>query len=81
MTEFTITQPFVDDWRGVLADPPSSPREGWRYIDSDDDKLYIYYDGSWQELHQLTPAALSYLLLETGDTLLLETGDKLALED
>ncbi len=67
-------------FKGVLASAPTSPAEGWHYINSGDDKLYMYYGGSWQELHALTPAALTYLLLETGDAILLENGDKLALE-
>jgi hypothetical protein len=65
---------------GILASAPTSPTEGCMYVNSGDDTLYIYYGGTWQALHVLTPAALSFLLLEDGTTLLLETGDKLALE-
>jgi len=67
-------------FRGILAAAPAGPSNGWLYINSGDDKMYIYYGGTWQALHTLTPAALTYLLLETGDKILLETGDKLALE-
>ena len=67
-------------FKGVLAAAPSSPEEGWTYVDSGDDGYYIYYGGSWQLLHTLTPAALSFLLLEDGFYLLKEDSDKLALE-
>lgn len=69
------------NFQGVLAAAPSNPQEGWTYINSGDDGYYIYYDGTWQLLHTLTPAQLSFLLLETGDILLKEDGDKVALED
>jgi hypothetical protein len=68
------------NFRGVSATAPSSPQEGWTYIDSDDNGYYIYYGESWQLLHTLTPAALNFLLLESGDILLKEDGDKLALQ-
>jgi len=69
----------LDDYKGVLATAPSNPDQGWRYISSADDTMYVYYGSTWQAIHVLTPEALSYLLLETGDTILLESGDKLAL--
>ncbi len=70
----------ADDFKGVLAIAPANPIEGWRYIDSDNDTMYVYYGGSWQSIHVLTPATADYLLMETGDTLLLESGDKIVLE-
>ena len=63
----------------VLASAPTSPTEGSWYINSGDNKVYVYYGGTWQDLHALTPAAANYLLLESGDSLLLESGDKLIL--
>jgi hypothetical protein len=47
----------VDDYKGLLSSPPSDPEVGDRYIDSDDDTMYIYYSGAWQAIHVLTPAA------------------------
>lgn len=67
-------------FRGVSASEPSSPEEGWTYINSSDNGYYIYYGETWQLLHTLTPATLSFLLLETGDILLKEDGDKVALQ-
>lgn len=62
-------------FQGVLASAPSSPQEGWTYINSGDNGYYIYYAGSWQLLHTLTPAAASYRLLEDGSSFrLLEDG-------
>lgn len=59
----------------VSADAPSNPKEGTMYIDSDDDKLYIYYGGSWQELHTLTPAVADVRVVIGGDTRTLIGGD------
>lgn len=68
-------------FKGVLASAPSTPLEGWTYINSGDNGYYIYYGETWQLLHTLTPAALEFLLMETGEFLLLEDGtSKLALE-
>lgn len=70
-----------DDFKGLLASAPAGALEGWRYINSGDNGYYIYYGGTWQLLHTLTPAVLSFLLLEIGDYILLEDGtSKLALE-
>jgi hypothetical protein len=41
---------------GVLAAAPASPGEGDTYLNSGDNKLYMYYSFSWQELHNLTAA-------------------------
>lgn len=68
------------DYPKILATAPSGPKEGYTYINSVDNGYYIYYGGAWQLLHTLTPAALEYLLLESGNFFLLETGDKLAVE-
>lgn len=59
-------------FRGVLASAPSTPEEGWTYINSSDYKYYIYYGGAWQELHTLTPATVYALELEGAVTDLLE---------
>lgn len=67
-------------FRGVSASEPTSPVEGWTYINSGDDGYYIYYGGTWQLLHTLTGASDSFLLLEDGFIVLLETGDKLVLQ-
>lgn len=67
-------------FRGVFASAPSYPQQGWTYVNSGDNTLYIYYGSSWQALHVLIPAALEYLLTEAGDFLLLENGDKFVKE-
>lgn len=33
---------------------PSGALDGWMYINTTDNKIYIYYGGTWQELHTLT---------------------------
>jgi hypothetical protein len=68
------------EYKGVLASAPTSPQDGWTYINSGDSGYYIYYAGNWNLLATLTPSTLYYLLLETGFDLLLETGDKLAIQ-
>ncbi len=71
---------YKDSSIPVAATAPAGATEGQQYINSGDNTIYIYYSGSWQSTGiTLTPAALEYLLLETGDFFLLETGDKLAL--
>lgn len=61
----------------ISATAPTSTDVVW--INTADNLVYLYW-GSWQSTGiTLTPAALEYLLLETGDFFLLETGDKLAL--
>ena len=67
------------NFQGVLVSAPSSPEEGWTYINSTDDGYYIYYCGTWQLLHTLV-CAHDFLLLETGDYILKEDGDKIELE-
>ena len=62
----------------VSADPASAA-EGSLILNTSDDKIKIYYAGSWQTLHTLTPAADYFLKLESGDFFLLENGDKLIL--
>jgi hypothetical protein len=64
----------------VAAAAPAAPTEGLLYVNSVTNTVYIYYGGAWQALHVLVPAALEFLLMESGDSLLMETGDKLALE-
>jgi hypothetical protein len=67
------------NFQGVLAAAPSSPQEGWTYINSGDDGYYIFYCGTWQLLHTLV-CSHDFFLLETGDYLLKEDGDKIELE-
>jgi len=67
-------------FRGILAAAPSSPTEGWTYINSGDNGYYIYYSGSWQLLHTLTAGAVSYILFENSDRMLMENGDLAQLE-
>ena len=59
---------------------PASAKEGALIIDTSDDGMKVYYGGSWQLLHTLTPSAPSFLLLEDGFYLLLEDGFKLQFE-
>jgi hypothetical protein len=42
-----------DSFRGVLTIAPSNPQAGWMYVNSGNDKLYVYYNGNWQVLHTL----------------------------
>ena len=37
----------------VQATAPDNPIAGTLYVNSTDHKLYIYYNNSWQELHEL----------------------------
>ena len=75
-----IETPTFCNFKGILPSAPISPDEGWTYINSVNDTLYIYYGGTWQALHLLTPAVLEYLLQENNDYILLEDGiNKLAL--
>jgi len=69
-----------DNFRGTLASAPGNPSDGWMYINSGNDTMYVYYDGTWQSIHTLTPATAEFLLLESGDAVLLESGDKVVLE-
>lgn len=55
-------QSSVADYKGVFSTPPTNPVDGDRYIDSDDDTMYVYYGGTWQALHVLTPAAPAPML-------------------
>lgn len=65
---------FEKTFQGVSASAPSGPVEGWTYINSGDNGYYIYYGGTWQLLHTLTAAGLSFLLQENGDFILQEDG-------
>ena len=81
MNPFTGKPDFDSgNFKGVLSSAPSSPQQGWTYVNSGDNTLYIYYGVTWQSLHVLTPEALSYLLTEADETLLQENGDKMGLE-
>ena len=57
--KFNATTGLLDyyeksNFQGKLAAAPSDPQDGWMYINSGDNKLYIYYEGTWQSLHTLT---------------------------
>lgn len=67
-------------FRGVLSSAPSSPSEGWTYINSTNDGYYIYYGGTWQLLHTLTPGTASYILMENSDIFTFENNDRALLE-
>jgi hypothetical protein len=54
------------NFKGVLASAPLFPQEDWFYINSIDNGYYVYYGGTWQLLHTLTPAAHDYWVLEDG---------------
>ena len=40
-------EPVICTLHGMDTDPPSSPEEGWFYIDTDDNHLYKYVSFSW----------------------------------
>ena len=57
---------------------PASASEGDLFINTTDNGYKVYYSGSWQTLHTLTAAALSYFLQEDGSSrFLLEDGTSL----
>lgn len=60
----------------VVSSDPATGADGQMIINNTDDTVKLWYAGSWQTLHTLTPAAASYLLQEIGDFLLQESGDK-----
>lgn len=55
-------QSGIDDYKGVLSAAPSDPSVGDRYIDSGDDTMYVYYGGTWQSIHTLTPATAAPII-------------------
>jgi hypothetical protein len=68
-------------FQGVLASEPSSPVDGWTYIDSTNNNLYVYYSGYWWNIGTLAVAeptmgvkteADDYLLTEAGEYILQE---------
>ena len=71
---FTGRLDYYEDnyFRGVLSVEPTTPIDGWTYINSSDNGYYIYYGGSWQLLHTLTAAAASFLLQEDNFFILQE---------
>lgn len=57
------------DFYGAIptgASDPSSASNGDLFINTTDAGYKVYYDGTWQTLHTLTVAALSYFLQEDG---------------
>jgi hypothetical protein len=67
-------------FRGVLADAPSDPEQGWWYVNSGDNGYYVYYGVSWQLLATLIPAANVDLTNEDLSTLTNEDGTTLQRE-
>ena len=63
----------------LVSSDPASAKEGSFIINTTDDGYKVYYGGTWQTLHTLTPATASFLLLEDGFSILLEDGFKLQL--
>lgn len=45
---------YENSFKGVLSSEPSSPSNGWFYINSTNNTLYVYYAGIWQALHVLS---------------------------
>lgn len=76
---FTGTLDIVDKTLVLPADPASG-KEGQWLINTTSELLKIYYSGAWVTIFTFTPAAVSYLLLETGDRLLMENNDIFTLE-
>jgi len=64
--------------REVASDPPSG-RNSEMILNTTTHQIKVWYNSTWQVLHNVIAAA-NYLLMETGDKLLLETGDKFVLE-
>ncbi len=64
-----------------VTSDPASAKEGSLIINTADNGMKVYYGGTWQTLHTLTPAAALFLLLEDGFDFLQEDGSsKLQLE-
>jgi len=40
-------------FRGVFAEAPSGAHDGWMYVNSGDNNLYIYYGGVWTAIIEL----------------------------
>lgn len=63
------------DFYGAIptgASDPASASEGDLFINTTDNGYKVYYSGSWQTLHTLTAAALSYFLQEDGTSRFLQ---------
>ena len=70
----------ASNFRGILSSAPSgNPKEGWMYLNSGDDTLYIYYGSTWRALHVLPPSDDLYVHTTgdtmTGELILNPTGD------
>jgi len=74
------TSTGIGQFLGIFASAPSNPEEGNTYINSTDNGYYIFYGGTWQLLHTLTPSTPFFLLLEDGFYLLQEDTGKLILQ-
>lgn len=73
------------DFYGAIptgASDPASASDGDLFINTTDAGYKVYYSGSWQTLHTLTTAALSYFLQEDGTSFFLQEDgvSKLALQ-
>lgn len=63
----------------VASSDPATGIDGQLLINTTTNEIKVWYSSGWNVLGiTITPAALEYLLLETGDFLLKEDGDKLA---
>jgi hypothetical protein len=51
-------------YRGVLAAAPAAALGGDTYINSVDNKYYIYYGGQWQVILTLTPATQENVIFD-----------------
>jgi hypothetical protein len=38
----------------ALASAPATPMQGFAYVNTTDHKVYVYYTGQWQVLHELS---------------------------
>lgn len=65
-----------------VTSDPASAKEGSLIVNTSTNEMKIYYSGSWQVLHTLTAAALSFFLQEDGSSFFLQEDgtSKLALQ-
>ena len=71
-----------NSFRGAFASEPSDPKDGWQYINTGDNNLYIYAGGIWWILQAVTPTgSVTYrVLLENSDVLSYEDGNLMRTE-
>ena len=54
---------------GEFTSEPSFGQDADTYINTSNNKFYMFYGSTWQELHTLTPAAVHYLTDPDGNIL------------